>query len=36
MTEFREAPGGIELAPDGRAALIESLNQRMDKRVMIV
>ena len=30
---FREVPGGIELAPDGRAALIESLNQRMDKTV---
>ena len=30
---FRDVPGGMELAPDGRAALIESLNQRLDKTV---
>lgn len=30
---FREVPGGIELAPDGRAALIENLNERLDKSV---
>lgn len=30
---FREVPGGIELAPDGRAALIANLNERLDKAV---
>ncbi len=30
---FREVPGGIELAPDGRAALICNLNERLDKAV---
>jgi CRISP-associated protein Cas1 len=30
---FRPVPGGIELAPPGRAALIENLNQRLDKAV---
>lgn len=30
---FRDIPGGIELAPDGRAALIESLNARLEKTV---
>ena len=30
---FREVPGGIELAPDGRAALIANLNERLDKTV---
>ncbi|MFC1759089.1 CRISPR-associated endonuclease Cas1 [Planctomycetota bacterium] len=30
---FREVPGGIELAPDGRAALIGNLNERLDKAV---
>jgi len=30
---FREVPGGIELAPDGRAALISNLNERLDKAV---
>lgn len=30
---FRDVPGGTELAPAGRAALIESLNQRLDKAV---
>ena len=29
----REVPGGIELAPDGRAALIGNLNDRLDKAV---
>ena len=28
---FRAVPGGIELSPDGRAPLIEALNQRLDK-----
>lgn len=30
---FREVPGGIELAPEGRAALIGNLNERLDKAV---
>ena len=30
---FREVPGGIELAPEGRAALISNLNERLDKQV---
>lgn len=30
---FRDVPGGIELAPDGRAALIGNLNERLDKAV---
>ena len=30
---FRPVPGGVELAPPGRAALIENLNQRLDKAV---
>ncbi|MCA9192767.1 MAG: CRISPR-associated endonuclease Cas1 [Planctomycetales bacterium] len=30
---FREVPGGIELAPEGRAALIANLNERLDKAV---
>ena len=30
---FRDVPGGVELAPDGRAALIESLNSRLEKTV---
>lgn len=30
---FREVPGGIELAPDGRAALMESFNKRLDRTV---
>lgn len=30
---FRKVPGGIELAPDGRAALIANLNDRLDKTV---
>lgn len=30
---FREVPGGIELAPEGRAALISNLNERLDKAV---
>ena len=30
---FRDVPGGIELAPDGRAALIANLNERLDKSV---
>jgi CRISP-associated protein Cas1 len=30
---FREVPGGIELAPEGRAALIGNLNERLDKPV---
>lgn len=30
---FREVPGGIELAPDGRAALVANLNERFDKSV---
>ncbi|MCA9129000.1 MAG: CRISPR-associated endonuclease Cas1 [Planctomycetales bacterium] len=30
---FREVPGGIELAPEGRAALITNLNERLDKSV---
>lgn len=30
---FREVPGGIELAPDGRAALIADLNKRLDRTV---
>ncbi len=29
----RAVPGGVELSPDGRAALIESLNIRLDKTV---
>jgi len=30
---FREVPGGVELAPDGRAAVISNLNERLDKAV---
>ena len=30
---FREVPGGIELAPDGRAYLIAELNKRLDRTV---
>jgi len=30
---FREIPGGIELSPDGRAALMESFNKRLDRTV---
>jgi CRISPR-associated protein Cas1 len=30
---FREVPGGIELAPDGRAALLTELNKRLDRTV---
>jgi CRISPR-associated protein Cas1 len=30
---FREVPGGIELAPEGRAALITNMNERLDKAV---
>jgi CRISPR-associated protein Cas1 len=30
---FREVPGGIELAPDGRAALLTKLNERLDRTV---
>jgi CRISPR-associated protein Cas1 len=30
---FRPVQGGIELAPSGRAALIENMNQRLDKTV---
>lgn len=30
---FRDVPGGVELAPDGRAALITNLNERLDKSV---
>jgi CRISPR-associated protein Cas1 len=30
---FREIPGGIELGPDGRAALMESFNKRLDRTV---
>ena len=30
---FREVPGGIELAPDGRAYLITELNKRLDRSV---
>ena len=30
---FRPVPGGIELAPPGRAAFIENMNQRLDKAV---
>ena len=30
---FREVPGGIELTPDGRAALISNINDRLDKAV---
>lgn len=30
---FREVPGGIELAPEGRAALITNLNERLEKPV---
>jgi len=30
---FRDVPGGIELAPEGRAALITNLNERFDKTV---
>lgn len=30
---FREVPGGVELAPDGRAFLISELNKRLDRTV---
>jgi len=30
---FRSVPGGIELAPEGRAALITNMNERLDKSV---
>lgn len=30
---FRKVPGGIELAPDGRAYLITELNKRLDRTV---
>lgn len=30
---FREVPGGVELAPDGRAALVGNINQRLDKSI---
>jgi len=30
---FREIPGGIELSPDGRPALMESFNKRLDRTV---
>lgn len=30
---FRQVQGGIELAPPGRAAVIENMNQRLDKSV---
>ena len=30
---FRSVPGGIELAPEGRAALITKMNERLDKSV---
>jgi len=30
---FREIPGGIELSPEGRPALMESFNKRLDRTV---
>ncbi len=30
---FRPVPGGIELSPEGRAALITNINERLDKAV---
>lgn len=30
---FRSVPGGIELSPEGRAALIANMNERLDKAV---
>jgi CRISPR-associated protein Cas1 len=30
---FREIPGGMELAPEGRTALMESFNKRLDRTV---
>ena len=32
---FREIPGGIELSPDGRAALMTDLNKRLDKSIKV-